>query len=387
MSEKNFLFSSESVTEGHPDKVSDLISDTVLDAFLTQDPESKVACETLVTTNTVILAGEVNAQLKTPIDYERLVRGAIREIGYTNNKDGFDDTSVKITNLIHEQSRDINEGLVVSGQLGAGDQGMMFGFACRETDSLMPMPIWLSHRISEALSKARKSGRAPWLRPDGKVQVTVQYRDAKPVALHTLVLSTQHAEEVEQKTIESFVREELLPNLLPTGLLSTKETRYYVNPSGRFVIGGPHGDCGLTGRKIIVDTYGGYAPHGGGAFSGKDASKVDRSAAYMARYIAKNVVAAGLADRFMIQLAYAIGRPDPVSLHFEDYGTLKTSAEKLDTVIREVFRLTPGGIIDSLRLKEPIFSKTTNYGHFGREDCGFAWEKTDKAELLKKSIG
>jgi S-adenosylmethionine synthetase len=382
----NFLFSSESVTEGHPDKVADTISDHVLDAFLAQDPEAKVACETLVTTNTVILAGEVNAQLKTPIDYDRMVRAAIKEIGYTNNRDGFDSDSVKITNLIHEQSRDINQGLVVTGQLGAGDQGMMFGFACRETDTLMPMPIWLSHRIAEGLTKARKSGRAPWLRPDGKVQVTVEYKNGKPVALHTLVLSTQHSEDVAQSTIDSFVREDLLPSLLPTGLLSTQNTKYYVNPSGRFVIGGPHGDCGLTGRKIIVDTYGGYAPHGGGAFSGKDASKVDRSAAYMARYIAKNVVAAGLADSFMIQLAYAIGRPDPVSLHFEDYGTLKVSPARLDAAIREAFSLTPGGIIESLGLKKPIFSKTTNYGHFGREVASFGWEKTDKVEMLKKLL-
>ncbi len=381
----NYLFSSESVTEGHPDKVSDLISDSVLDAFLSQDPESKVACETMVTTNTVIVAGEVNASLKTPIDYDRLVRKVVREIGYTDSNSGFEADTLKITNLIHEQSRDINQGLTVTGQLGAGDQGMMFGFACRDTESLMPMPIWLSHRLAFGLTKARKDKRVPWLRPDGKVQVTVQYKDDKPVALHTFVLSTQHSDTVDQKTIEAFVKNELLPGLIPSNL-STQNTRYYVNPSGRFVIGGPDGDCGLTGRKIIVDTYGGYAPHGGGAFSGKDSSKVDRSAAYMARYIAKNVVAAGLADRFMVQLAYAIGRPDPVSLHFEAYGSLKASHERLDAAIRETFSLTPGGIIESLQLRRPIFAKTTNYGHFGREDKDFTWEKTDKADALKKLV-
>jgi S-adenosylmethionine synthetase len=382
----NFLFSSESVTEGHPDKVADLISDNVLDAFLSQDPESKVACETMVTTNTVIIAGEVNASLKTPINYDKLVRNVVREIGYTDANSGFDADSLKLTNLIHEQSRDINQGLTVTGQLGAGDQGMMFGFACRETDSLMPMPIWLSHRLSLGLTKARKEKQVSWLKPDGKIQVTIEYRDGKPTSLHTFVLSTQHADSVDQKTIQSFVKDTLLPKLLPTGMLSTKETRFFVNPSGRFVIGGPDGDCGLTGRKIIVDTYGGYAPHGGGAFSGKDSSKVDRSAAYMARYIAKNVVASGAADRFMVQLAYAIGRPDPVSLHFEHYGTLKVSESKLDSAIREVFSLTPGGIIDSLQLRRPIFAKTTNYGHFGREDKDFTWERTDKAEALKKLL-
>jgi len=382
----NYLFSSESVNEGHPDKVSDLISDNVLDAFLSQDPEAKVACETLVTTNTVIVAGEVNASLKTPINYDKLIRGVVREIGYTDPNSGFDADSLKVTNLIHEQSRDINQGLTVTGQLGAGDQGMMFGFANRDTDALMPMPIWLAHRLSAGLTKARKDKKAPWLKPDGKVQVTIEYRDNKPVALHTFVLSTQHSESVDQKTIESYMRDELLPSLLPSNLLSTAATRFYINPSGRFVIGGPDGDCGLTGRKIIVDTYGGFAPHGGGAFSGKDASKVDRSAAYMARYIAKNVVASGIADRFMVQLAYAIGRPDPVSLHFEDYGTLKVSPQKLDTAIRETFSLTPGGIIESLKLRRPIFAKTTNYGHFGRSDPDFVWESTDKAEALKKLI-
>jgi S-adenosylmethionine synthetase len=382
----NYLFSSESVTEGHPDKVADLISDNVLDAFLAQDPEAKVACETMVTTNTVIVAGEVNAHLTTPIPYEKLVRDVVRGIGYTDPNSGFDADSLKITNLIHEQSRDINQGLTVTGQLGAGDQGMMFGYANRDTQSLMPMPIWLSHRLAQGLAAARKSKKVSWLKPDGKVQVTVEYKNEKPVSLHTFVLSTQHSESVDQKTIESFVREELLPNLLPQGTLAIDNTRFFVNPSGRFVIGGPDGDCGLTGRKIIVDTYGGYAPHGGGAFSGKDCSKVDRSAAYLARYIAKNVVGAGLADRFMVQLAYAIGRPDPVSLHFEDYGTLKVAPAKLESAIREVFSLTPGGIIQSLQLRRPIFKKTTNYGHFGREEPEFTWEKTDKGEALRKLV-
>jgi len=381
-----YLFSSESVTEGHPDKVADAISDSILDAYIAQDPEAKVACETLVTTDRVVIAGEIKAHLKTPIDADALVRKAVAAIGYTHADIGFDSKTCKIENLLHEQSADIRQGVERPDELGAGDQGMMFGYACRETPELMPAPIALAHRLTRELSRLRKSGELAWLRPDGKAQVTLEYADGKPVGIHTLVLSTQHSPDISQEKLTELIKSELFAKVLPQEWMA-KAPRMFINPTGRFVIGGPHGDCGLTGRKIIVDTYGGMAPHGGGAFSGKDPSKVDRSAAYLARYIAKNVVAAGLAARCQVQLAYAIGVPEPVSFHLEDFGSAKVDLVRLEKVLREVFPARPGHFIEVMNLKRPIYSKTTAYGHFGREDPDFSWEKTDKAELLRKEFG
>jgi S-adenosylmethionine synthetase len=387
---KTTLFSSESVTEGHPDKVADAISDALLDAFLEQDPDSKVACETLVTTGLVILAGEVTSKLKTPIDFQVAAREAIRRIGYVNSGEGFDADSCAVLNAIHHQSADILQGVVGGSEIGAGDQGMMFGFACDETPTLMPAPISLAHRLAERLTEVRKSGELPWVRPDGKTQVSLEYRDGKPFRVHTLVLSTQHADSISQADIRAQIEEKVFRKVVPADWMKPEKDlapRIFVNPTGRFVIGGPHGDSGLTGRKIIVDTYGGYAPHGGGAFSGKDATKVDRSAAYMARYIAKNVVAAGLAKKFQVQVAYAIGVAEPVSVLCEDFGTGVVDMEKLQRVVRELFPLKPAGLIEHLKLRRPIFSKTTCYGHFGRELPEFTWEKTDKAAELKRAFG
>jgi len=383
---RGYLFSSESVTEGHPDKVADAISDTVLDAYLAQDPDAKVACETLVTTDRVVVAGEIKAHLKTPIDVDAIIRKTIADIGYTHADIGFDSRTCKIENILHEQSADIRQGVERVDELGAGDQGMMFGYACLETPELMPAPIALSHRLTSELARLRKSGKEAWLRPDAKAQITLEYQDGKPVGIHTLVLSTQHSPEISQEEIATRIKSEIFAKVLPQEWMS-KTPRMFINPTGRFVIGGPHGDCGLTGRKIIVDTYGGMAPHGGGAFSGKDPSKVDRSAAYLARYIAKNVVASGIMERCQVQLAYAIGVPEPVSFHLEDFGTSKVDLNRLEKVLREVFPARPGRFIEEMKLKRPIYSKTTCYGHFGRNDADFTWEQTDKAALLRKEFG
>jgi S-adenosylmethionine synthetase len=375
------------VTEGHPDKVADSISDAVLDSFLAQDPDAKIACETLVTTDRVILAGEVKAHLRSAIDLDSVVRSSIEKIGYTHSDIGFDFKTCSIVNYLHEQSADIRQGVERPDELGAGDQGMMFGYACNETPELMPAPIWLAHRLTRELTRLRKSGTLPWLRPDGKAQVTLSYENGKANSVHTVVVSTQHAPEMTSSQIEAAIKSELIDRVLPPEWVARKAPRLFINPTGRFVVGGPHGDSGLTGRKIIVDTYGGMAPHGGGAFSGKDPSKVDRSAAYLARYIAKNVVAAGLAERFQVQLAYAIGVAEPVSISVEDFGSARVDLKRLEKVIREIFPTRPGQFIEALRLKRPIYSKTTNYGHFGREDADFSWEKTDKVEVLRKEFG
>jgi S-adenosylmethionine synthetase len=383
---RSWIVSSESVTEGHPDKVADAISDGVLDAFLADDPSSLVACETLVTTGLVLLAGEVSTSSAKHKDFQSIVRGIITRIGYTHAGQGFDADSCAVLNTIHEQSRDIRQGVAQEKDIGAGDQGMMFGYACDETATLMPAPIAFAHGITKKLADLRKSGEVKWLRPDGKAQVSVEYRDGRPVAIGTIVVSTQHDEQVSQDEIRDTVKKKVIASVLPKELLA-KDPVLHVNPTGRFVIGGPHGDSGLTGRKIIVDTYGGMAPHGGGAFSGKDPTKVDRSAAYMARYIAKNVVAAGLASRFQIQVAYAIGVAEPVSVYTESFGTSQVDPVKLEKTIREIFPLTPAGLIRHLDLRRPIYSATTAYGHFGREDGAFPWEKTDKAAELKKAFG
>jgi S-adenosylmethionine synthetase len=385
--EKSYLFSSESVTEGHPDKVADAISDSVLDAFLAADPESLVACETLVTTGLVVLAGEVSTSATKSIDFQNIARDAIRKIGYTDLGIGFDADSCAVLNALHEQSRDIRQGVQrADSDIGAGDQGMMFGYACNETVEKMPLPISLAHKISYKLAELRKSGEVKWLRPDGKSQVTIEYRNGKPERVHTVVISTQHSPEVSNDEINATINEKVLKVVLPSALMRGSPI-LHINPTGRFVIGGPHGDSGLTGRKIIVDTYGGAAPHGGGAFSGKDPTKVDRSAAYMARYVAKNVVAAGLADRCQVQIAYAIGVADPVSVMLETFGTAKVDPNKLEAVVREIFPMKPATLIKNLNLRRPIFAKTTAYGHFGRELPEFTWEATDKATELKRAFG
>jgi S-adenosylmethionine synthetase len=386
MAKRQYCFTSESVGEGHPDKVADQISDGILDALLKQDPNSRVACETLVKNNIVVLAGEITS--KATADYKNITREIIGQIGYTDPKLGFDNKTCEIHQFVYEQSPDISMG-VTEGEgtfkeQGAGDQGLMFGFACKETKELMPLPIMLSHRTMEELSKIRHNNVVNFLRPDAKAQVSVIYEDHTPVAVDTIVVSTQHSEEVPNEEIEKLIKEKVVPAVFPSDLIS-KNTRYFINPTGRFVIGGPVGDAGLTGRKIIVDSYGGYSRHGGGAFSGKDPSKVDRSAAYMARYIAKNVVAADLAERCEVQLAYAIGVAEPVSVLVETFGTAKVPEEKISNAVREVFRLTPKGIIESLKLLKPIYQATAAYGHFGRQpsDMGhFSWEKTDKASDL-----
>jgi S-adenosylmethionine synthetase len=393
MEKKHYLFSSESVTEGHPDKVCDTISDAVLDACLVQDPKSRVACETLAKSNLVVLAGEITTAAK--LDYCKIVRQSIREIGYTKDVSSvFNDEDCQILCAIAKQSPDIAQGVderaaegKATAEQGAGDQGLMFGFACTETPQLMPAPIMYAHNLGKALRDARKTGRIPWLRPDGKTQVTVEYADYTPVRVHTIVISNQHADGVKHKEIVEVLVEEIIKKVVPAELLDSK-TRYLINPTGRFVIGGPEGDSGLTGRKIIVDTYGGMGRHGGGAFSGKDPSKVDRSAAYMGRYVAKNIVAAGLAERCEIQFAYAIGFPEPVSVLVETFGTGKVSHEEIEQAVRRVFSFKPANIVKELNLLRPIYGKTTNYGHFGKVSDldALTWERTDKAEALKKAI-
>ena len=376
-----YLFTSESVSEGHPDKVADQISDAVLDAILAQDPRGRVACETLVKTGVVIVAGEVTTS--SWVDVEDLVRSTILEIGYNPSEMGFDGASCGVLNIIGKQSVDIAQGVdrKEEREQGAGDQGMMFGYATNETDVLMPAPITLAHRLVKRQAEVRKSGRLPWLRPDAKSQVTLRYEDDRPVGLDAVVLSTQHSPEVGTETLREAVMEEILKPVLPQEWLS-RDTRFHINPTGRFVIGGPVGDCGLTGRKIIVDTYGGYARHGGGAFSGKDPSKVDRSAAYAARYVAKNIVAAGLAQRCEVQVSYAIGVAEPTSIMVEAFGTSRLSREQLTMLVREHFDLTPFGVRRMLDLARPIYRKTASYGHFGRTEPEFTWERTDRAEAL-----
>lgn len=381
---RGYLFTSESVSEGHPDKIADQISDAILDAIYAQDPQAKVACETFVTTNLAIVGGETNTKAVVPI--ESIVRDTIRAIGYTDSEIGFDADSATITNHIHQQSSDINQGVDRSdGEIGAGDQGLMFGYASNETPELMPLPIALSHRLVERQAKLRRDGTLPWLRPDAKSQITVRYEDGNPVGVEKVVLSTQHHPDVTNETIRDAVISTIIEPVIPESLRS-KTIEYYINPTGRFVIGGPHGDTGLTGRKIIVDTYGGSCPHGGGAFSGKDPTKVDRSAAYAARYIAKNIVAAGLADRCTIQLSYAIGVAEPLSIMVNLHGTGRVDESELEKPIRDVFSLTPKGIISMLDLRRPIYKKTAAYGHFGREIPEFNWEKTDRVDLLQKKM-
>jgi len=380
MTKGRFLFTSESVTEGHPDKVADQISDSLLDAVLALDPQSRVAIETLVTTGLAFVAGEMTTSAY--IDIPLVVRETIREIGYTRSEYGFDCDSCSVITAIDKQSPDIAMGVDTGG---AGDQGMMFGFACKETPALMPMPIEMAHRLGRRLSEMRRSGRLPFLRPDGKSQVTVEYADGRPVRIDTVVVSTQHADDISTEDLRRQIEEHVIRPVVPEELRD-KNTRVHINPTGRFVIGGPQGDTGLTGRKIIVDTYGGYAHHGGGAFSGKDPTKVDRSAAYMARYIAKNVVAAGLAERVEVQLAYAIGVADPVSVMANTGGTGQLADEAIVKLIREHFGLKPREIIEALDLRKPIYRRTAAFGHFGRDDAGFTWEKTDKAEALRKAV-
>jgi S-adenosylmethionine synthetase len=380
-SESGFLFTSESVTEGHPDKISDQISDAVLDAALTADPKARVACETLVTTGLVVVAGEITTD--AVLDYSKIARETIREIGYTHSSYGFDCDTCAVLSALDRQSPDIAMGVDTGG---AGDQGLMFGFACNETPELMPLPIQLAHQLTRRLSEARKSGELPYLRPDGKSQVTVEYRDGRPFRLDAVVISSQHADDVTNEKLRSEIQKQVIEHTVSPELLD-KNTKYHINPTGRFVTGGPKGDAGVTGRKIIVDTYGGYAPHGGGAFSGKDPTKVDRSAAYMARYIAKNIVAAQLADRCMVQLAYAIGVADPVSVYVNTEGTGRIADGALSKLVRDNFELTPRGIIESLNLRRPIYKATAAYGHFGRSEDGFSWEKTDKAEALRAGAG
>ncbi len=388
MSMTNFLFTSESVTEGHPDKVADQISDAILDSILKEDPQGRVACETLVTTGMALIAGEITTVCY--VDMPEVVRETIKEIGYNDSSMGFDWETCAVITSIDKQSPDISigvsEGEGLFKEQGAGDQGLMFGFACDETAELMPMPIVYAHRLTHRLSEIRKLGIVDFLRPDGKSQVTIEYQDNKPVRIDTVVLSSQHTPYVEYETIREALIEEVVKKVLPEDMLDDK-TKYYINPTGRFVMGGPHADCGLTGRKIIVDTYGGQGSHGGGAFSGKDPSKVDRSASYMARYIAKNIVAGGLASKCEVQLAYAIGVPEPVSVMINTFGTSNFPPDEIAKLVREVFPLKPAGIIKHLNLLRPIFKKTAAYGHFGRNLPEFTWEKTDKADELKKLAG
>ena len=395
MSKKRMYFTSESVTEGHPDKMADQISDAILDAILAQDPEGRVACETLVTTGQVHVVGEIST--KCYVDIPHIIRKTVKDIGYTRAKYGFDAETCGILVSLDEQSPDIAQGvnqalearegeMDAADAIGAGDQGMMFGYATNETPEYMPLPIALAHRLARRLAEVRKNGTLPYLRPDGKTQVTILYEDGKPVAVDTIVISTQHDEDVALATIRKDLIEQVIKAVVSADLLSDK-TRIFVNPTGKFVIGGPQGDSGLTGRKIIVDTYGGWARHGGGAFSGKDPTKVDRSAAYAARYVAKNIVAAGLADRCEIQLAYAIGVAYPVSVMVDTFGTNKVSEETIEALAKKHFDLRPAGIIKMLDLRRPIYKQTAAYGHFGRTDVDLPWEHTDKADVLRKEAG
>ena len=382
---KNYIFTSESVSEGHPDKVADQISDAILDEHLKGDKRSRVAMETLVTTDRIIMAGEITSSQK--VDYEKAARGVVADIGYTDADIGFDAGTCQVQVYVHSQSPDISQGVTegqgLHAEQGAGDQGMMFGYAVAETKELMPMPILLAHKLVKRLAEGRRNGELTFIRPDSKSQVTIEYSDGKPKRAEAIVIATQHTPDVSHQQITEGVIETTIKKIIPPGFID-KNTKIYINPTGRFVVGGPHGDTGLTGRKIIVDTYGGMGRHGGGAFSGKDPSKVDRSAAYMARYIAKNVVAAGLAERCEVQLAYAIGVAEPVSVLVHTFGTGVIPEEKISDRIRRVFKLKPAGIIEMLNLLNPIFRSTSNYGHFGREDAGFVWEKTNLADALKK---
>lgn len=386
----NFLFTSESVSEGHPDKICDQVSDAILDSLLAQDPSSRVACETVVKNNTVILAGEITSE--ATVDYEKIARQTIREIGYTEQELGFDCDTCDVHIYINQQSADISQGVTegegAHKEQGAGDQGLMFGFACDETPELMPLPISLSHKLVKELARQRKSGVVNFLKPDSKSQVTVKYEGNAPVGIDAVVISTQHSKGIELKEIEEYVIESVIKKVIPENLLSSK-TKYFINPTGTFIIGGPVGDAGLTGRKIIVDTYGGYSRHGGGAFSGKDPSKVDRSAAYLARYIAKNIVSAGLASKCEVQLAYAIGVAAPVSIYVDTFGTGSIEESEIEQAVQEVFSLTPRGIIETLDLLKPIYQRTAAYGHFGREpgsDGSFSWETPDKSDELRGQL-
>jgi S-adenosylmethionine synthetase len=376
-----FLFTSESVTEGHPDKIADQISDGVLDEVLRQDPTGRVACETLVTTGLIVISGEITTSAQ--VDFAGVARNTVREIGYTRAKYGFDCDTCAVVSTIDRQSPDIALGVDTGG---AGDQGLMFGYACNETAELMPLPIQLAHKLVRRLSDLRRSGALDYLRPDGKSQVTVEYDNGRPVRVDAVVISTQHSPEVSNEQLREELLDQVIRQTVPGELLD-RNTRYYVNPTGRFVVGGPQGDTGLTGRKIIVDTYGGAAPHGGGAFSGKDPTKVDRSACYMARYIAKNIVAAGIAERCQVQLAYAIGVADPVSVYLDCLGTSRVDEDRLSEIVRANFHLTPRGIIESLDLRRPVYKATAAFGHFGRNEDGFTWERVNKAERLRQDAG
>ena len=385
MSSGNYLFTSESVSEGHPDKVADQISDSILDALLKQDPRSRVACETMVTTGLVVISGEITT--KAYVEIPKIARQTIKEIGYTHSEMGFDYETCGVMVTLDEQSQDISQGVDDDQhEQGAGDQGMMFGYASNETKELMPAPIVYAHKLVKKLAEVRKSGILPFLRPDSKSQVSVRYEKGKPVCIETVVISSQHDPDVSNKKIRSGIIEEVIQQVIPKKF-QAKRMKVHINPTGRFVIGGPQGDCGLTGRKIIVDTYGGFARHGGGAFSGKDATKVDRSAAYMARYIAKNLVAAKIADRCEVQLAYAIGVADPVSIFVDTFNTHHINPKNIERLIRDHFDLKPAGIVKTLDLRKPRFKQTAAYGHFGRKEKGFTWEQTDKATKLKKSAG
>ena len=382
---KEYIFTSESVTEGHPDKMADQISDAILDYIIEHDPKARVACETLVSNGFCVIAGELKTTAYAPM--QEIARRVIQEIGYTDANYGFDYRAAAVLNGIGEQSPDINQGVdQADGEIGAGDQGLMFGYACRETDVLMPLPIHLAHRLTQRLAFVRKEGIVPYLRPDGKAQISVRYVDDKPVAVETVVISTQHHDGITQEQIHKDMIEEVIREVIPHEMMD-ENTIFHINPTGKFVIGGPQGDAGLTGRKIIVDTYGGSCPHGGGAFSGKDPTKVDRSAAYAARHVAKNLVASGACDKATIQVAYAIGVVQPVSIMVDTHGTGKVEEDKIEECVKELFDLSPAGIIESLDLLKPIYRKTAAYGHFGREESGFSWEKTDRAEEIKNYLG